>query len=104
MYLGRIAEIGATATIYDAPAHPYTKALLSAVPPVDRSARGRLANRRILVGEPPSPVSPPGGCRFNPRCWLAEQRCQHDIPQLREVGAGDRRAACHFAEAALREA
>jgi oligopeptide transport system ATP-binding protein len=103
MYLGRIAEIGDTTSIYDTPAHPYTKALLSAVPPVDRSARGRLTNRRILAGEPPSPVNPPSGCRFNPRCWLAEDRCRQEIPLLRVIGDGGTRSACHFAEVALRE-
>ncbi|TCO59684.1 ABC transporter ATP-binding protein [Actinocrispum wychmicini] len=102
MYLGRIAETGDTTTLYDSPSHPYTKALLSAVPPIDRSARGRLTQRRILAGEPPSPVDPPAGCRFNPRCWLAEDRCRTEIPLLRPVDG--RESACHLAEAALAEA
>ena len=101
MYLGRIAEIGDTATIYDEPANPYTQALLSAVPSPDRASRGRLARRRVLAGEPPSPVDPPAGCRFHPRCWLAEDRCTRDIPPLREIGTSTRRAACHFAEEAV---
>jgi oligopeptide transport system ATP-binding protein len=96
MYLGRIMEIGPTARIYDAPANPYTQALLSAVPSPDRSARGRLANRRVLMGEPPSPIDPPAGCRFHPRCWLAQDVCRTDTPPLREVDA--RGTACHFAE------
>jgi oligopeptide/dipeptide ABC transporter ATP-binding protein len=102
MYLGRIAEIGDTPTSYDTPAHPYTQALLSAVPAADRAARGQLARRRMLTGEPPSPVHPPGGCRFNPRCWLAQDRCRHDPPPLREIGDTGRHSACHFAEDALR--
>jgi oligopeptide/dipeptide ABC transporter ATP-binding protein len=104
MYLGRIAEIGDTAAIYDEPANPYTQALLSAVPSPDRAARGRLAHRRVLAGEPPSPVDPPTGCRFHPRCWLATDRCARDTPPLLEIGTGTRRAACHFAEEAMRRA
>jgi oligopeptide transport system ATP-binding protein len=100
MYLGRIAEIGDTAAIYGEPSHPYTQALLSAVPAADRSARGRLARRRILAGEPPSPVNPPTGCRFNPRCWLAQDLCRHDTPPLHEIAG--RLSACHFADQALR--
>jgi oligopeptide transport system ATP-binding protein len=96
MYLGRIAEIGPTAQIYDAPTNPYTQALLSAVPSSDRASRGRLARRRVLTGEPPSPIDPPSGCRFNPRCWLAQDRCRTETPELREVDG--RLTACHFAE------
>jgi oligopeptide/dipeptide ABC transporter ATP-binding protein len=96
MYLGRIAEVGPTARIYDAPANPYTQALLSAVPSPDRSSRGRLANRRMLTGEPPSPLDPPTGCRFHPRCWLAQDVCRTETPPLRDVAA--RETACHFAE------
>jgi oligopeptide/dipeptide ABC transporter ATP-binding protein len=96
MYLGRIAELGPTARIYDAPANPYTQALLSAVPSPDRSTRGRLANRQVLTGEPPSPLDPPTGCRFHPRCWLAQDVCRTETPPLREFA--DRQTACHFAE------
>lgn len=96
MYLGRIAEIGPTARIYEEPANPYTQALLSAVPSPDRSTRGRLAKRRVLTGEPPSPLDPPTGCRFHPRCWLAQDVCRTETPQLREVT--NRLTACHFAE------
>ncbi|OLF09150.1 dipeptide/oligopeptide/nickel ABC transporter ATP-binding protein [Actinophytocola xinjiangensis] len=101
MYLGRIAEIGDTASIYDNPANPYTQALLSAVPSPDRGARGGVSRRRVLTGEPPSPIDPPSGCRFNPRCWLAQDRCHTEVPDLRVVGSTSRRAACHFAESAL---
>jgi oligopeptide transport system ATP-binding protein len=96
MYLGRIAEIGPTARIYEDPANPYTQALLSAVPSPDRAARGRLARRRVLTGEPPSPLDPPTGCRFHPRCWLAQDVCRTQTPPLREVA--NRQTACHFAE------
>jgi oligopeptide transport system ATP-binding protein len=104
MYLGRFAEVGPTAVIYDAPANPYTQALLSAVPSADRAARGGLARRRVLTGEPPSPLDPPAGCRFNPRCWLAADECRHEVPPLREIGEPGRRSACHFAEEAIRSA
>ena len=96
MYLGRVMELGPTARIYDAPANPYTQALLSAVPSPDRATRGRLANRQILTGEPPSPLDPPTGCRFHPRCWLAQDVCASETPSLREFA--DRQTACHFAE------
>jgi oligopeptide transport system ATP-binding protein len=96
MYLGRVAEVGPTAQIYESPANPYTQALLSAVPSTDRAARGGLARRRMLTGEPPSPLDPPSGCRFNPRCWLAQDVCREETPPLREI-AGTL-SACHFAE------
>jgi oligopeptide transport system ATP-binding protein len=99
MYLGRLAEIGPTATIFEAPAHPYTQALLSATPPVDRSARGRLAARIVLDGDPPSPTAPPPGCRFHTRCRMAEDPCRVDIPLLRTLDT--REVACHRAEHAL---
>jgi oligopeptide/dipeptide ABC transporter ATP-binding protein len=102
MYLGRLAEIGDTPTVYESPAHPYTQALLSAVPVVDRARRGRMAGRIVLAGDPPSPTSPPSGCRFHTRCRLAEARCADDAPELRSVPAGpDRTVACHFVERAL---
>ncbi|HEX2132815.1 MAG TPA: dipeptide ABC transporter ATP-binding protein [Actinophytocola sp.] len=101
MYLGRIVELGDTASIYDEPANPYTQALLSAVPSPDRTARGGLSRRRVLSGEPPSPIDPPPGCRFNPRCWLAQDVCRQDTPPLRRLGE-HRSTACHFAEEAVR--
>jgi oligopeptide transport system ATP-binding protein len=97
MYLGRIAEVGDTDTIYHRPRHPYTQALLSAVPSLDRSAR-RLASRTVLDGEPPSPADPPSGCRFRTRCWLAQDSCAETQPLLRSLDPSeDRSVACHFA-------
>jgi oligopeptide/dipeptide ABC transporter ATP-binding protein len=105
MYLGRLAEIGETTTVYDQPAHPYTQALLSAAPVVDRSRRGRLASRIVLAGDPPSPANPPTGCRFHTRCRLAQDRCAREQPLLRVIGTDEpREVACHFAETALAEA
>jgi oligopeptide/dipeptide ABC transporter ATP-binding protein len=102
MYLGRIAEIGETTTVYDQPAHPYTQALLSASPVVDRARRGRLANRIMLTGDPPSPTNPPTGCRFHTRCRLSQEQCAQEQPVLLPTSAGEHRAAaCHFTEAAL---
>ncbi|SDP26508.1 oligopeptide transport system ATP-binding protein [Nakamurella panacisegetis] len=101
MYLGRLAETGPTATIYDNPGHPYTQALLSASPSVGSDSRGRLRRRLVLAGEPPSPVNPPSGCRFHERCPLAEARCAEEIPALRALPGQDgpgRLSACHFAE------
>lgn len=107
MYLGRVAEIGDTETIYNTPSHPYTQALLSATPAHNRADRGRIARRRVLSGEPPSPINPPPGCRFNPRCWLATEECGRAIPALRGLDLGPisasegRWVACHHAEEAL---
>nr|WP_298805814.1 oligopeptide/dipeptide ABC transporter ATP-binding protein [uncultured Pseudokineococcus sp.] len=103
MYLGRVAEVGAADRVFDAPAHPYTRALLSASPSVDRAQRGRLGRREVLRGEPPSPADPPSGCRFRTRCALAVDRCAHEQPLLR-LAAGDdpaRTVACHRAEEVL---
>ncbi|HYY87905.1 MAG TPA: oligopeptide/dipeptide ABC transporter ATP-binding protein [Chloroflexota bacterium] len=102
MYLGRLAEVGDTPTVYSRPAHPYTQALLSASPVVDRARRGRLSSRIVLAGDPPSPTDPPSGCRFHPRCRLARERCGADQPALRTLpDEDDRIVACHYAEHAL---
>ncbi|UAJ80446.1 ATP-binding cassette domain-containing protein [Leifsonia sp. ZF2019] len=104
MYLGRIAEIGDTEAVYDHPSHPYTQALLSATPTATREGRGRLSRRRILGGEPPSPVDPPAGCRFNPRCWMATDECRDIVPPLRALagpGVPLRDVSCHHAEEAV---
>ncbi|WP_438291883.1 ABC transporter ATP-binding protein [Streptomyces sp. HUAS TT7] len=104
MYLGRIVEIGRDEEIYDHPTHPYTQALLSAVPVPDPSAREHR-ERIILTGDVPSPANPPSGCPFRTRCWKARERCALEVPLL-EVPAEFRLApgpahhpsACHFAE------
>ena len=100
MYLGRIAESGATDDVYTSPAHPYTQALLSAVPPHTRAERGKLSRRHLLAGEPPSPLNPPTGCRFHPRCAFARDECTTALPELRPARAPitAREVACHFAE------
>ncbi|MFC4055969.1 ABC transporter ATP-binding protein [Actinomadura syzygii] len=95
MYLGRIVEIGDRDAIYDAPAHPYTRALLSAIPLPDPVAE-RARERIVLRGDPPSPASPPSGCPFHPRCHKAESRCRVERPVLSRVAG--REVACHFPE------
>jgi oligopeptide/dipeptide ABC transporter ATP-binding protein len=103
MYLGRLAETGPTDVIYDRPTHPYTQALLSAVPVVDPAARGRLARRILLKGDPPSPLDPPPGCRFATRCRLASDICRTEQPPLAaSPGADDGRlVACHHVDDAV---
>lgn len=100
MYLGRIVEIGAKEQVYTVPAHPYTRALLSAVPLPDPSAeRGR--ERITLLGDPPSPAAPPPGCTFHPRCPKAQEICRTEAPSLRNTAPGPaRQVACHFPETA----
>lgn len=90
MYLGRIVEIGPTEQVLSAPAHPYTKALLSVIPvPNPRSRRERI----ILQGDPPNPVDLPEGCRFRPRCPIAKSLCESQDPMLRDI-SGEHKAAC----------
>jgi len=94
MYLGSIVETGATETVYRAPAHPYTQALISAVPVPDPDrAVGR--KRIVLTGDVPSPMNPPNGCRFNPRCRYATDLCRTERPALRPLDDG-RQVACHY--------
>ncbi|WP_432023455.1 ABC transporter ATP-binding protein [Streptomyces parvus] len=104
MYLGRIVETGSDAEIYDHPTHPYTQALLSAVPVPDPTAREHR-ERIILHGDVPSPANIPSGCRFRTRCWKAQERCELEVPLLavpaefRLVDTPARHdSACHFAE------
>lgn len=95
MYLGTIVEIGAARTVIDAPRHPYTQALVSAVPAPDPARQG---SRIILRGDPPSPAAPPAGCPFVTRCFhpAKDERCVAERPLLRQVD--DRDVACHYAE------
>ncbi|WP_328914306.1 MULTISPECIES: ABC transporter ATP-binding protein [unclassified Streptomyces] len=96
MYLGRIVEIGDRTRVYTRPAHPYTVALLSAVPVPDPAAE-RARERVVLRGDPPSPAAPPPGCAFHPRCHKAQDVCRLVRPEL--VGPVGRKVACHFPEA-----
>jgi oligopeptide/dipeptide ABC transporter ATP-binding protein len=97
LYLGRVAESGPTAELLAAPAHPYTRALRSAVPEIAASAR---STRIVLHGEPPDATNPPSGCVFHPRCPLAIERCVVEAPSLRAIAPG-RLVACHRAEEVL---
>jgi oligopeptide transport system ATP-binding protein len=102
MYLGHLAEVGSAHTVYARPAHPYTQALLSAIPTVDPASRGRLSRRILLKGDPPSPVNPPSGCRFHTRCRLATEICQEQRPALLLTpGDVSVEAACHHVDTAL---
>ena len=96
MYLGRIIEMGPADEVYENPQHPYTQALLSAVPIPD-PRKERLRKRRILEGDVPSPSNPPSGCRFRTRCWKAEELCAQETPPLRPNGTNELQvSACHF--------
>jgi oligopeptide transport system ATP-binding protein len=95
MYLGKVVELAEAKAIIRAPKHPYTQALISAVPVVDPDSKRQ---RIILPGDVPSPIHPPPGCPFHPRCPIAEERCRTEIPALREITPGHF-AACHLAKA-----
>jgi peptide/nickel transport system ATP-binding protein len=95
MYLGKMVELGSREQIYERPAHPYTKALLSAVP--DPAKIGESAGRIRLVGDVPTPINPPSGCRFRTRCWKAQDICATEVPPLTIKSSGSN-AACHFPE------
>ena len=95
MYLGKVVEVADRQALYEDPLHPYTRALLSAVPIPDPALEARREHT-VLRGEVPSPLSPPPGCVFHPRCPRAEAICSAQVPQLREIKPGHR-GACHFA-------
>jgi len=97
MYLGKIVELADSAGLYARPLHPYTVSLLSAIPVPDPAQRRK---RIVLTGDVPSPAKPPSGCRFHPRCFMAQPMCAVEEPVLREVRPG-RWAACHFSESLL---
>jgi peptide/nickel transport system ATP-binding protein len=96
MYVGRIVELARTGDLFDRPLHPYTEALLSAVPIADPRLRGSRARIR-LAGEVADPAAPPPGCAFHPRCGYADAQCRAQVPALRQIAPG-RLAACHHAE------
>ena len=99
MYLGKIVELGSRDSVFDRPLHPYTRALLSAVPTPNPKLE-RVRKRIILEGDVPSPANPPAGCRFHPRCAFAEEICRREEPALRVLAGegGEQRVACHLAE------
>ena len=96
MYLGRVVEIGTREDIYERPSHPYTQALLSAIPIEEPGQRGKR-KRIVLEGDVPNPANPPSGCRFRTRCWKAQPICAEEDPLLIDRGQGHP-SACHFAE------
>lgn len=93
MYLGKVVEFGPVQSVYENPAHPYTKALLASMPSMDPRQRTQAAP---IVGDPPSPIDPPSGCRFRTRCPHALAACANSEPLLRAAGADGHRAACHL--------
>ncbi|MFF2408851.1 ABC transporter ATP-binding protein [Streptomyces sp. NPDC058092] len=97
MYLGKIVELADRESLYKAPMHPYTKALLSAVPIPDPRRRSAKSERILLKGDVPSPISPPSGCRFHTRCWKATQVCKTQEPPLVALKTGHQ-VACHHPE------
>lgn len=101
MYLGKIVERGDEYEVYDNTAHPYTQALLSAVPIPDPSLRGE-SQRILLQGDVPSPADPPSGCRFRTRCWKAQEQCAGEVPELIDRGQGHQ-VACYFPQVEFSE-
>jgi oligopeptide/dipeptide ABC transporter ATP-binding protein len=94
MYLGKVMELSPAEELYDKPIHPYSQALLSAIPVPD-PRENRARNRVVVGGEPPSPVNPPSGCVFHTRCPRAQERCSAEVPPLTEYANGHL-AACHY--------
>jgi oligopeptide transport system ATP-binding protein len=97
MYLGKVVERGTGRDIYDRPRHPYTQALLSAVPVPDPDLRGQR-DEIVLQGDVPSPINPPSGCRFRTRCWKATDHCAEEVPTLAVGDKGTHPTACFYAE------
>ncbi|MCA9178008.1 MAG: ATP-binding cassette domain-containing protein [Planctomycetales bacterium] len=97
MYLGRVVELASSDDLIDSPRHPYTQALISAVPVPDPGVQ-RSRERIVLKGDVPSPISPPSGCPFHPRCPLREERCEVETPVLHSIGGGHQ-VACHLVKA-----
>ena len=96
MYLGKVVEMADAEELYQEPKHPYTRALLSAIPLPDPEYK---KERVILRGDVPSPINPPSGCYFHPRCPIARDNCKVDRPELRDLGRGHpHTASCHYAE------
>ncbi len=95
MYLGRIVEMGEVDSLFSRPKHPYTEALLSAIPDPDPDVVGEQI---ILQGDVPSPANPPPGCHFHPRCLYAQERCRQEIPELLDIDGQGHFAACHYAQ------
>jgi len=95
MYLGKLVEMAETDELFGNALHPYTRALLSAVPVPDPAERDRKV--LLLPGEPPNPINPPPGCRFHPRCNVATDECSQIMPDLREIGQAGHQVACHLA-------
>ena len=103
MYLGRLVEYGPAEQVHTDSEHPYTQALLSAVPIVDPAARGSLSRRILLPGDPPSPAHPPSGCRFRTRCRLATEVCAGERPPLEPLEDPAHLVACHHADQARKD-
>ena len=90
MYLGQVVEIGSSEALFEAPRHPYTRALLSSIPSMDPDRRTETPP---LAGDPPNPINPPAGCRFHPRCAMAQPVCSQRVPVLK-AGSGEHPVAC----------
>ena len=95
MYLGKIVELGPAAAVIEHPRHPYTQALVSAIPSLDP---GRGPPRLVLAGDPPSPLDPPAGCAFHPRCRFAQEKCRQTVPPLTVVSPGHEAACLRLGE------
>jgi oligopeptide transport system ATP-binding protein len=98
MYLGKMVELGTPEEIYERPSHPYTQALLSAVPMAGTEGHERYEGRIVLKGDVPNPANPPSGCRFRTRCFKAQEFCAKEEPALMVRSPAQNLTACHFPE------